>query len=175
MSWYHPTNLFDKVFEGGIILKGVDGLLELLGGLLVLFISPARLHGFIDFATHRELVEDPHDKIANLLIHATRHYSDGGRAFLAVYLLIHAAIKLIAVVGILKNWLWAYPFSLISLGLLALYQLYTIFFIKASVGIILLTTFDAVILVLIWREYGKMRRTLKLKSDNLQAGKLSQA
>ncbi len=153
MSWYHPTNLFDKVFEGGIILKGVDGLLELLGGLLVLFVSPATLHNFITFVTHRELVDDPHDKIANLLVHATSHYASGGRIFLVVYLWVHAAIKLIAVVGILKNWLWAYPFSLVSLGLLALYQLYTIIFVKASTGMILLTVFDVIILGLIWREY----------------------
>ena len=159
MSWYHPANLFDKVFEGGIILKGIDGLLEFLGGLLVLFISPARLHSFIDFVTHRELAQDPHDKIANLLIHMTRHYADGGRTFLVVYLWIHAAIKLTAVIGILKNQLWAYPFSLASLGLLVVYQLYTIFFVKASAGMILLTVFDVVIIGLIWREYGKVRAT----------------
>jgi uncharacterized membrane protein len=160
MSWYHPTNLFDKVFEGGVILKGIDGALEFLGGLLVLFVSPARLHNFVDFITHRELVEDPHDKIANLLLHATNHYSDGGRTFLVVYLWVHAAIKLTAVVGILKNWLWAYPFSLISLGLLVVYQLYSIFFVRASIGIILLTIFDVIIIGLIWREYGKVRGRL---------------
>jgi uncharacterized membrane protein len=157
MSWYKPSNLFDKVFEGGIILKGIDGALEFLGGLLVLFISPATLHNFIDFVTHRELIEDHHDTIANLLIHATKHYSNGGRTFLVIYLWIHAAIKLIAVIGILKNQLWAYPFSLITLGLLVVYQLYDIVFVKASAGMILLTIFDVLILGLIWREYGKVR------------------
>ena len=159
MSWFKPTSLLDKIFEGGIILKGIDGALEFLGGLLVLFISPATLHNFITFITQRELVEDPHDKIANLLIHASNHYSANGRTFLVVYLWIHAAIKLIAVIGILKNQLWAYPFSLITLGLLVVYQLYDIFFIHASIGMILLTIFDVFILWLIWREYGKVRRT----------------
>lgn len=158
MSWYKPTNLFDKVFEGGIILKGIDGGLEFLGGLLVLFVSPAALHHFTTFITHRELVEDPHDKIANLLLHATSHYSAGGRTFLVIYLWLHAAIKLIAVFGILKNQLWAYPFSLITLGLLVVYQLYDIFFVKLSVGMIVLTVFDVLILWLIWREYGKVRK-----------------
>ncbi|MGH7241543.1 MAG: DUF2127 domain-containing protein [Candidatus Saccharimonadales bacterium] len=158
MSWYHPSSLFDKIFEGGIILKGIDGALEFLGGLLVLFVSPTTLHNFIAFITHRELVEDPHDKISNVLIHATNHYAAGGRTFLVIYLWIHAAIKLIAVFGILKNWLWAYPFSLISLGILMLYQAYTIFFVKASMGMILLTIFDMLILWLIWHEYGKIRQ-----------------
>jgi len=164
MSWYHPSNLFDKVFEGGIILKGIDGALEFLGGLLVLFVSPTALHNFIAFITHRELVENPHDKIANLLIHATSHYADGGRTFLVIYLWIHAAIKLVAVIGILKNLLWAYPFSLISLGLLVIYQLYDIFFVRVSVGMVLLTLFDVIIIGLIWREYNKVRQTLAAES-----------
>lgn len=158
MSWYKPSNVLDKVFEGGIILKGIDGLLEFLGGLLVLFISPATLHGFITFITHRELVEDPHDVVANLLIQATSHYAAGGRTFLVIYLWIHAAIKIVAVIGILKNQLWAYPFSLMTLGLLVVYQLYSIFFVKPSIGMILLTVFDVFILWLIWREYGKIRK-----------------
>lgn len=91
-------------------------------------------------------------------MHATNHYAAGGRTFLVIYLWIHAAIKLIAVIGILKNLLWAYPFSLVSLGLLMIYQLYTIFFVKASVGMVLLTIFDGFILLLIWREYRKIRR-----------------
>lgn len=164
MSWYRPSSLIDKVFEGGIILKGIDGALEFVGGLLVLFVSPTTLHHFIAFATHRELAEDPRDRVANLFIHTSKHYADGGRAFLIIYLWIHAAIKLIAVVGIMKNWLWAYPFSLISLGLLMLYQLYTIFFVKASFGMIMLTVFDVIILGLIWREFGKVRQQQSTES-----------
>lgn len=160
MSWYKPTSIFDKIFEGGIIIKGIDGALELIGGFLVLFVSPATLHDFITFITHRELLEDPRDFIANLLLHATAAYSNSGRTFLVVYLWIHAGIKLIAVVGILKNQLWAYPFSLITLGLLVVYQLYDIFFVKPSIGMVLLTIFDVFIVWLIWREYGRVRQRL---------------
>lgn len=160
MSTFHPTNLFDKIFEGGIFLKGVSGLLELLGGGLLLFISPARMHNFIAFVTQRELLEDPHDKVANLIVHSTQNFGSGSRAFIIVYLWIHAAIKLVAVIGILKNQLWAYPFSLITLGLLMFYQLYTIFFVHPTVGMVLLTIFDIVILWLIWREYGKVKEKL---------------
>lgn len=158
MSTFRPTNLFDKVFEGGIILKGISGLLEFLSGLLLFFVSPQGLHNFIAFVTQRELLEDPHDKVATLLLRSTEHIGTGSRAFLIVYLWIHAAIKLIAVIGILKNQLWAYPFSLISLGILMAYQVYTIVFVRATVGMILLTVFDVFILWLIWREYRKVRK-----------------
>ncbi|EWT02562.1 membrane protein [Intrasporangium oryzae NRRL B-24470] len=164
MSWFHPTSVLDKVFEGGIIIKGVTGALEFLGGVLLFFVSPAQMHQFIALVTQRELLEDPNDKVANLLLNATSHLASGGRAFAIAYLWIHAVIKLVAVVGILRNQLWAYPFSLITLGVLMLYQTYSIFFVRASIGMIVLTVFDAFILWLIWREYGKVRGELPAQS-----------
>jgi len=153
MSWYHPSSILDKVFEGGIIIKGISGALEFLGGLLLFFFSPASIHNFIALITQKELLANPNDKIANLLLNSTQHISNGGRTFIIIYLWIHAAIKLIAVIGILKNKLWAYPFSLISLGALMLYQLYSIIFVRVSIGMVLLTIFDVFMLWLISREY----------------------
>jgi uncharacterized membrane protein len=160
MSTFRPTNLFDKIFEGGIILKGASGAIEFLTGLVLFFVSPTAIHNFLVFITQRELIEDPHDKIANFLLQHTQHVGSGSRVFIIAYLWVHALIKLIAVIGILKNQLWAYPFSLITLGLLMLYQLYTIFFVHPTIGMILLTIFDVFILWLIWREYGKVKALL---------------
>jgi uncharacterized membrane protein len=33
MSWFRPRDLLDQTFEIGIILKGLDGVLEVIGGL----------------------------------------------------------------------------------------------------------------------------------------------
>ncbi len=159
MSWYKPTTLLDKIFEGGIILKGISGALEFLAGLLLLFVSPQALHNFIMFLTQRENLEDPHDKFVSLLLHSTQHLLASGTTFLLAYLWIHAFIKLIAVIGILRNYMWAYPFSLITLGLLMLYQVYSIS-IQPSLGMILLTIFDIFILWLISREWGKAKLNL---------------
>jgi len=156
MSWYHPSTLLDKVFEGGIIIKGITGALEFIGGLLLFFVDPSVIHSFLVLITQKELIEDPHDRLATFLLQSTLHLGDG-KTFIILYLWIHALIKLIAVIGILRNQLWAYPFSTITLGLLMLYQLYSIIFVKLSVGLILLTIFDIFILWMIWREYRKVR------------------
>jgi uncharacterized membrane protein len=92
---------------------------------------------------------------------STQQFTASTRVFLIVYLWLHATLKLIAVIGILKNQLWAYPFSLITLGLLMLYQVYSIVFVRPSIGMILLTIFDVFILWLIWREYIKVRLKLE--------------
>jgi uncharacterized membrane protein len=156
MSWYHPSSILDKIFEGGIILKGITGGFEFLGGLFLLFVDPASLHKFLTFITQREVTEDPHDKIAHLILNSSQHFNSGNKAFAIAYLWLHAGIKLIAVIGILRNKLWAYPFSLVTLGLLMLYQVYSIA-TRFSVGMLLLTIFDVFILALIWREYSKAK------------------
>lgn len=157
MAWYQPKTTTDKFFVAGIIVKGFTGLLEFLGGLFLLFFSVESLRSFIAVITQRELLEDPKDLIANYLVHATQGFGAAEKAFLIVYLWVHAAVKLIAVIGILRNLAWAYPFSLITLGLLLLYQIYDMIFVKFSVGIFLLSVFDIIVLGLIWYEYRKMR------------------
>jgi uncharacterized membrane protein len=37
---FKPQGWLDRVFEIGIIAKGVNGAIELLGGLLLLFVTP---------------------------------------------------------------------------------------------------------------------------------------
>jgi len=165
MAWYHPSTLLDKIFEGGIIIKGVHAAFEFIGGLLLLFIPPNTIHRFLVFITQKELLEDPHDKLANFLLSRTQHLSNGTRVFLIAYLWVHAITKFIAVFGILRNKLWAYPFSLIVLGLFMVYQVYQIY-LRVSAGLILLTLFDIFILWLIWWEYGKMKAGLTIEEPD---------
>jgi uncharacterized membrane protein len=133
---------------------------RITAGLLLIFVSPSQIHRFLVIVTQREIIEDPNNKVSNYLLHSTAHISSGSREFAIIYLWIHAGIKLVAVYGLLKTKLWAYPFSLITLGILMLYQVYSIIFVKVSVGMIILTVFDIFILWLIWREYGKVRSRL---------------
>jgi uncharacterized membrane protein len=159
LTWFHAQSRFDQIFEYSLIIKGISGALELLGAFLLFFIRPEQIHGFIVVITQKELLKDPNDHIANLLLHATTNIRHGSVIFAIIYLLIHGIIKLVAVIGILTQQLWAYPFSLITLGLLTIYQLYSIYE-KPSIGMVLLTLFDVFILWLIWREYKQVRLLL---------------
>lgn len=156
-SWFKPKNIFDKVFEYGILIKGIDGLIELVTAIALIFLSPRRLQGLVVFATHRELAHDPNDFIANFLIHQSHNFTNSAQLFFIVYLAIHAAVKIVSVAGLLRNKMWAYPFSLITLGALTLYQVYDIIFGAGSILVILLTIFDIAILALIWREFQKVK------------------
>ena len=64
--------ILHRFFELGIILKGVDGGLELVAGLLLVFLPPAAINRVVFFFVEGELKEDPTDLVANLLLHTTR-------------------------------------------------------------------------------------------------------
>ncbi|MDQ6947506.1 MAG: DUF2127 domain-containing protein [Actinomycetota bacterium] len=140
----------DDTFKVSVILKGLDGLLELIGGTLLLIVAPATINRLVRLTQH-ELSQDRHDFIATRLLHAS-HNLNHTQVFGALYLLAHGAVKIVLVYGLLKNQRWAYPASLAFLGFFIIYQLYRIAVVP-SIGLILLTIFDTFIVWLVWREY----------------------
>ena len=154
---FKATTRFDKVFEFGIILKGLDGLLEVAGGLLLLFISPEFVNHLAVRLTHNELSEDPHDWLATHVLHSTHGLVNGGLQFAAIYLLAHGVSKIVLVWEILHDRLWAYLGLIwLTIGFM-IYQIYRIAY-APSISLILLTVFDAVIVYLTAVEYRKRRR-----------------
>jgi uncharacterized membrane protein len=155
MGWFRPQSLLDQAFQVGIILKGLDGVLEVIGGLLLLLVvSPATIDRVVTGLTQHELSEDPHDLLATHLLKTAHGLTGSAVLFGSVYLLSHGAVKVILVVALLKNELWAYPWLIGFLGVFVVYQVYRLSF-KPSLGLTLLTLFDALVAWLTYREYRK--------------------
>jgi uncharacterized membrane protein len=154
---FKPKDTLDRVFEIGIIAKGLNGLAELVGGLLLLFVTPSGIHHVVALLTQGELSEDPHDFIAHYLLHTANGLTGSAVLFGAIYLLTHGAVKVVLVIALLLNKIWAYPCLIVVLLIFIGYQLYRIA-LDPSAGLIALTIFDAVIVALTWREYRRLRQ-----------------
>jgi len=122
MSRFKPTDLLDRTFEVGITLKGLDGVLEVVGGLLLLVVSPATIDQLTRTVTQHELSEDPHDFIATHLLNAANGLTGSSVRFGAIYLLLHGVVKIVLVAALLRNQLWAYPWMIAFLGAFIAYQ-----------------------------------------------------
>jgi uncharacterized membrane protein len=107
--------------------------------------------------TAHELSEDPHDLIARYLLHTASHLTTSTTLFGAIYLLSHGGAKIVLVVLVLRDKLWAYPWLIALLLAFIAYQLYRITAVHFSVGLAALTVFDAVLVWLTWREYQAKR------------------
>ena len=147
----------DRAFRLTIVLKALDGILEVLGGVLLLFVSPASLRQVVRWVTAHELAQDPKDFIARHLLHSASQLTRSRTLYGAVYLLGHGVGKVVLAVLVLRERLWAYPAIIVLLAAFIAYQLYRITQ-HATVALVALTAFDALVVALTAHEYRRRRR-----------------
>ena len=156
MTRFKRGDLLDQAFVVGIVLKGLDGVLEVVGGLLLIVVSPSTIDRLIRTITQHELSEDPHDFLGTHLLHAAGGLTGASLRFGAAYLLLHGVVKIVLVAALLRNKLWAYPWMIAFLLAFIAYQLYRMT-LAPSIGLAALTVFDAIVTWLTMREYNKQR------------------
>lgn len=156
MGEWSREALLDRVFRVSLVLKGLDGVLELIGGALLLAVPPHRIAALVRVLTQHELSEDPGDLVATSLRHLAGGLTPSASLFGAVYLLLHGLVKVVLVWAVLADRLWAYPWMIAFLLVFIGYQGYQIA-VAPSWGLVLLTAFDLFVVYLTWREYGLHR------------------
>jgi uncharacterized membrane protein len=148
----HPRTATDKAFRVSLYLKGLDGVLETLGGILLLIIKPEQINHLAHWLTQGELSEDPHDFIASHILKTAHHLSGSSLAFGAIYLLSHGVVKIVLVFEVMRDHLWAYIGLIGVTALFVIYQTYRMA-VEFSISLLLLTIFDLLIIYLTQREY----------------------
>ena len=148
-----------QIFEVSILLKGGHALIECVGGVLLALVSTRAITDFVGRVTQYELSEDRSDLVATYLLRWAQGFSIETQHFYAFYLLSHGVVKLLLVIGLLREKYWAYPASLIVLGLFIVYQFYRFTFTH-SPALIVLSIFDIFVMGLVWHEYRLVRRHL---------------
>lgn len=101
-------------------------------------------------------------------MHFTGGLTGGATLFGAIYLLLHGIVKVVLVLAILKNRLWAYPWLIAFLSTFILYQSYQLV-IGFTWGMAALTAFDIFIVALTVREYALRRRHHSARLDRLHS------
>ncbi len=164
--WFHPKTLLDKTYEIGILIKGFDGTLELIGGILLLAVPVSAFHRLTLFLTQNELANDPNDFLATHVAHIGNELSAGRDVFAILFLLTHGAVKVALVVALLMQKHWAYPWAIGALILFLVYQAYLLI-TRPTFFMAFLTVLDIAIIWLVWREWQqvKQRSAAKIAAD----------
>lgn len=158
--------VLDWVFLIGVLFKALDGLVELLVGIPALFITKVQLLALAHALTSGELAEDPHDVIANLILHESAKLGAGVLLLGGIYLVIHGAVKVAIVAALILGTRRVYPWAIGALTVLLVVQLVDLV-IKFSFGVLALTVFDIVIIWLTlreWREGRTLHDVLRLRA-----------
>ncbi len=145
------------IFDVTLLLKGIHASIELIGGLLLYIISAESITRMVNFFLRGELIEDPHDVVANYLLHIAQTFGGSSKTFAALYLASHGIVNGLVVLGLWREKLWAYPISLAVIGAFIVYQLYLLMF-GFSIWLVILTVLDLAVLFLAWHEYKILKK-----------------
>ncbi|MGH7581840.1 MAG: DUF2127 domain-containing protein [Gemmatimonadales bacterium] len=148
--------LWHLLFRIVVIVKAIDGVFELAGGILLLVMPVQQLHPVGRFLTRHDLASDRHDAVASFIAHLLHH--DGNRSilFAAIYLVWHGAVKSCLMIALLFRQRWAFPVAMIAILLFIGYQMYRFAETHAAI-LLVLSALDAAVVVLTVVEYRHLR------------------
>lgn len=151
-------------FEVGIALKGFDGLLEFLGGVIILLMKPAEMNDLVRNMCEHLLARAPHSAVAIHMFNASQNMTDSSAQFAALYLISHGLVKALLVTCIWLGKLWAYPLTIGVFSAFAAYQVFR-FTHTHSWALVILTIFDVLIILLTWNEYRHQKEMRKSEAQ----------
>lgn len=144
------------LFEASLILKGLFAGAETLGGLGLLFTPNQKIIRFVGWLTHHNLTQEPSADMALWVQHMAEAFPLHVQNFYALYLLGHGAVKFIMVIMLARRILWAYPGAMVLLAGFVIYQV-TEFVTHGSFTLLVLSFFDLVMIVLVYREWNVLK------------------
>ncbi len=156
MATMRRGRLLNALFRVGIVAKGIDGVLEILGGALLFVMTTDQLRHVARILTLHELTEDPHDIVANWVWHAAQGLSPRVATFGAVFMLTHGVVKVGLVAALLFRRAWAFPVAMAAFLVFLAYQLSRYAHTHWS-ALLLLSALDVLVILLTWREYRRLR------------------
>lgn len=159
---------FDTIYKIGVGIKGFDGLVELLAGILLIF-APTTPHRLLHSAAleAREHSGSLFHFIEKQVIHLDAQITGKVLLFIIIFLILHGIVKLVLVYCLFRKIHRAYPYALGVLLILFGIQVTPLFRNPADLSLWLFTILDAVIIYLVWGEYQDIkeeRRGVSLSS-----------
>ncbi|GAB3631098.1 DUF2127 domain-containing protein [Microbacterium shaanxiense] len=167
MSATSDHRLLNRVFDASIILKGISGALELIGGVALFFVSADQIRHLLSWVSAHALVVNPHSALAQWIEHLADRMGADATVFAAWYLILHGVIKVVLVWALLREKLWAYPWMLVALGLFIAYQCYELV-VHFGWWMFALTIFVVFIVFLTTREWQLHRQRVPTRAASDQ-------
>jgi uncharacterized membrane protein len=99
-----------------LIVKGFDGALEILSGLVILLTGPQRIYRWVVRVTAPELYDGSHIAAVHAIRRGAEHLATTGAHFVEFYLVVHGLLKLGLVIVLLRGGgRWIFPVGAVIL------------------------------------------------------------
>lgn len=141
-------NILHKLFVISIIVKGIDGILDIIVAYLLLF-KKNFIQEIIPWLFRNELASDPKDALGNYFINISQDITINTHWFVIIYLIGHGIVKITLALSFNNSRNYKiYHISSIVLAMFTIYQSYR-FFHTYSILLLFLTLVDIFIIIMI--------------------------
>jgi uncharacterized membrane protein len=145
-----------RAFWWSLFIKGLDGLLQLIGGIAVLVAEPGTLGRTYRYFSRFLVGHRAHNPEADFIREAATSFHISVPILVSIYLLANAAIKLLLVYGLFKERLWVFPAAFVGFGILFSLEAYRIS-VHFHWGILILMCISIFVITMVALEYKKVR------------------
>ena len=162
--------IFRASFRTGITLKGIDGLLEAVGGVLLWFIKPEQLGATLqEIFEHELLARSARYSGAAHLLHTSEKIAQSDPLFASIFLLTHGLVKALLSVLLWMNKLWAYPLAIVVFSArFAVFGIYR-YMPHARLALLVIAVFDMLIVLL---DLGRVSASRRRRAEAKQTSAL---
>src|SRR5580704_729562 len=112
MAWSISQPVLDKWFKIVIILKGIDGVVEVICGLLLLVIPLDSIQDVLSGIAFYEVQPGRHAFIGNYLMSMSNKLDLHLQVLAALYLLLQGGIKIVFVIALILRKYFLYPWAI---------------------------------------------------------------
>jgi uncharacterized membrane protein len=97
-------------YLGTLTVKGIDGAIEIMAGLVILLTGPQRIYRWVVRVTAPELYDGSHVAAVHAIRRGAEHLATTGAHFVEFYLIVHGLLKLALVIVLLRGGgRWIFP------------------------------------------------------------------
>ncbi len=108
-------SLLHLAYLGAIAVKGLDGLVETVAGLIIAVYGSQQVYNFAVWATAPEIARHPESHTAHAIRHGAYGLAHSSPKFAIAYLLAHGVLKIGLFVNLLIEHMWIFPASVVVL------------------------------------------------------------
>ena len=118
------TIFFHYAYIVTLFVKGFDGAIETLAGIIVGIVGTHRFYMFVVRATANKFAHDPNNPIVHLLRHWFLGLTTTSNSFVALFLFVNGALKLAVAISLLCGKRWIFPPAMAIFSAFILYMSY---------------------------------------------------
>ena len=109
------SSLQRKAFLAAIAIKGLDGAVETIAGLIIAIAGAHSVYAMVLWITAPELTNHPHSHALHAIRHGASRFAHGPHMFFVIYLLAHGIVKLALAINLIIGHKWIFPVATVVL------------------------------------------------------------